>query len=97
MVHGDATALRVATSGPGLQASWLIMWRQFGWRAPASLAAGSRELARHASSARSRLHDQQRGLAEGRAAQPHGSAGEDGGFHVSIEKVLRMVSRCDDR
>jgi len=53
MVHGDATDLRIATSGPGLQASWLIMKRQFGWRAPASLAAGSREMARHASSARS--------------------------------------------
>jgi len=44
-VHGDATALGVATSGPGLQASWLIMWGEFGCRAPASLAAGSRELA----------------------------------------------------
>ena len=29
MVHGDATDLRVATSGLGLQASWLIMERQF--------------------------------------------------------------------
>jgi len=71
MVHGDTTALRVAKSGPGLQASWLIMRSELGWRAPPSLAAGSRELARHASSARSRLHDHQRGLAEGRAAQPH--------------------------
>ena len=62
-----------------------VMTDQFGWRAPASLG----DLARHASSARSRLHDHQRGLAEGRAAQPHGSAGEDGGFHASIEKVLR--------
>ena len=46
MVHGDATALLVATFGPGLQASWLIMNRQFGWPTQAWLAAGSRELAR---------------------------------------------------
>jgi len=69
------------------------MWRQFGWRAPASLAAGSRELARHASSARSRLHDHQRGLAEGRAAQPHGSVGKDEGFHASVENVLCQCSQ----
>jgi len=42
----------------------------------------------NASSARSRLHEHQRGLAEGRAAQPHGSADVDGGCHAFIENVL---------
>ena len=46
-----------------------------------------------ASSAQSRLNEHQSGLAEGRAAQPHGSAGEDGGCHASIENVLCQCSQ----